>query len=191
MSVETLTNTSPEDFKEQFEGYRRIEKPGSPVSILSRRLIKEGREGLVIASSEMDYYGVPSEERERSYRNARSNDIAAIFLGASIISLEKTLVNKEFDVEEFTEIINYEGFQGVDGLEMMCDVNNAEQISKDKMRQLEGLARSDKTLALLLSKYNMGLWPDSLFKAYVGNQVTHFVWKLLPKYKNLAEAVVV
>ena len=168
----------------------------SLVVILAVELAKEGRNGVrklidklnpsdtafEIVSS--DFQSLPAEDRENMFTS-----FAAFVFGNSVLSLERTLVNGEYDHEDFCNRYNLEASSFL--LTRVEGTEKIEKLSYDKLAIMHSLVKEDKTFAIFFEEKGIQAMPNILRQFLETAGIIPIIQKdILPIYEPRAKFLV-
>ena len=166
MSLENFRVKFPADpsIRGVVEGIKtRENKSGkSPFVILAEQFVKEGRDGLRTIMNRLNRSNTMFELDPKSFSNIPPEDrqemfvcFAAIFFGTTVISLERILVEGEYDHEGWCADYSL-GIQGLQIKEEKVGNQRRERLSADKLGKMLSVIKRDKTFASFFEERKIG-----------------------------------
>lgn len=169
----------------------------SLVVVLAEQLAKEGQDGMrkiinILSQSntmfELDrksFGNLPVQDRDNMFKN-----YSAFVFGNLVVSLERTLVNGEYDHEDFCERYNIPANSlQLDKVE--AGTEKREKISVEKLTRMFALAKKDPTFAIFFEEEGVGALPRTARQFLEDRGLVPIIRKdILSIYKPRAKFVI-
>lgn len=169
----------------------------SLVAILAAQLAKEGRNGAREIINKLNPSDTMSEIARGDFqrlsvvdRNNMFTNFAGFIFGNSVVSLERTLVNGEYDHEDFCERYNLEinSFQ----LERIkAGTEKIEKLSSEQLKRMRSLVKEDLTFSIFFEEKGIQALPNTLRRFLETTGIVPLIQNdIVPKYKPRANFLV-
>jgi len=201
MSLETFCTRFPAnpEVRTSIASMQRIEtqEGKSLVAILAQQLAREGRDGIretlnkyfpgntMFELDQKILERIPAEDKQKMFDN-----YAAIVFGLAVVSLERTLVNGEYDHEDFCQRYNL-ATGGMQLGKAEAEDVKVEKLSHDQMGQMYAVIKKDKTFTLFFEQEGIQAAPHVLRQfLQEKNTILNIRKAILPLYKERARFLV-
>jgi len=168
----------------------------SLVVLLAVNLAREGRDGgkklidklnssnTAFEMDIADFQRLPAEDRKNMFAN-----FAAFVFGNSVLSLERALVNREYDHKDFCNRYNLEA-SSFHLSKVEVGIEEREELSYEKLSTMHSLVRQDKTFAIFF-KEGIQAMPNILRRFLeTGGIIPVIQEDILPIYESRAKFLV-
>lgn len=197
MSLENFSSKFPADpsIRGVIEAKRNRGK-SLPI-VLAEELVKDAGAGARELTSRFNLQNTMSlldEETLRrlppEYTIKMLEYYAAIIFGVSIVSLEETMVDRQFDYQKFFSRFNL-AITGTQFAEAQAKEEKTERLSDERWEAMISLKNQDKTLASFFEEENRGIMPASLV-AFIDTVAVRSTIReaIIPVYKERAKFLV-
>jgi len=206
MSIEIFWAKYPAnpEVRSSIENIKKTETGKSLIAILAEQLVIEGRDGIrkifnkyypgntMFELDQKSLEKITAEDKQKMFYN-----YAGIVFGHAVVSLERTLVSREYDHEDFCQRHNL-ATQGMQIVKAETGDVNVEKLSQDQMGKMYAIVNKDKTFALFFEgeereegKETIMAMPHALRRFLLENDRILIIRKaILPLYKERAKFLV-
>ena len=158
----------------------------SLIAVLADSLVKEASDGLRALTTKYDsLLDISREDRSKMLKC-----LAGIIFGVTVVSLERTIVNKQFDFTEWHEDCKLALARSGGQLTAVRAKEETEVLSYRKWRDMISLAREDRTLAIFFEEKHRSLMPQALNRFFDKETVSIIRRDMIPIYKERAKFLV-
>ena len=158
----------------------------SLIAVLAVGLVKEASDGLRVVITKYDSLrNISQEDRKKMVKC-----VAGIIFGVTVASLERAIVNKQFDFTEWREDCNLALARGGGQLRDTKVVGEIEALSEDRWRNMVSLAKQDRTFAIFFEEKHRNLMPQASNILFDMETVSVIRREIIPIYKERAKFLV-
>lgn len=165
------------------EGLDRTRSPEiSLVATFARRFAEAGSKGLRTKSKGLEL----NEEGAKNLIRIGVKDLAAVYLGLTIVHIEQSLVSRFYSHSNFISDVQ-EAFRGT-LFKLTTEKQAVEEIPRYKWEEMIQAADQDKTLSVFITNHTV-LLPPRLNDFLGGRNLFPFIGVLLPDYTVRAQSL--
>ena len=158
----------------------------SLISVLAVSLAKEASDGLrVVTTKYASLLDVSQEDRKKIVKC-----VAGIVFGVTVASLERTIVNRQFDFTQWREDCNLALARGGGQLSDTKVMEEIETLSEDRWRNMVSLAKQDRTFAIFFEEKHRNLMPQAWNMLLDKETASVINREIIPIYKERAKFLV-
>ena len=162
----------------------------SPIRFMSDILIREGQQGLKVASLPFrDAHALGNLREIERTKGQYLNNASAVYLGVSLRTIEGILANGNFDHDEFNTRLKL-AYTDTYLEPLAIDGQGLEVLDKDQMRVITQVAMADKTFAAFFKK-DFQVLPEGMQQFLSEEGLVKTIRNLvLPKYEERARRLI-
>lgn len=169
----------------------------SSVVILAAQLAREGQDGARKIINKLNPSNTMSKVAREDFQHLSVGDRRDMFInyagfvfGNSVVSLEKTLVNTEYDHEEFCRHYNL-GINSFELENITAGTEEREKLSFEQLTRMRSLIKQDLTFAIFFEEKGLQALPNILRQFLEERQIISVIQRdILPIYKPRADFLI-
>lgn len=165
--------------------------------VLAEQLAREGQDGMREIINKLSRSDTMFELDPNTFRNLSEQDrynmyknYAAFVFGNLVVSLERTVVNREYDHEDFCERYSIPA-SSLQFDKVEAGIEKIEKIPVEKLTSMFALARKDPTFAIFFEEEGIRALPNTARQFLEHRGLLPFIRRdILPIYKPRAKFLV-
>lgn len=194
MSIENFCSKFPESSDIKTTISTEIKEGMSLVAILAEQLAKEGRDGLRERIGKLNpgtlMFNLTPEDFRQILKSPEDKekalaDYASIIFGLSVVLLERTLVEREYNHKDWDPY-------GVYLFNIQSRKEESQKLSPGKLTEMYSIVEKDKTFGLFFEEEGIQAMPDAMRQLLEENDVLLPIIRkqILPLYRARAQFLV-